>query len=36
VVSATIIKAKGLVVKWETVYDLLDEKGNTVLTETQT
>jgi hypothetical protein len=24
------------VVKWETVYDLLDEKGNTVLTETQT
>lgn len=22
--------------KWETVYDLLDEKGNTVLTETQT
>lgn len=35
-VSATIIKAKGTAVKWETVYDLLDEKGNTVLTETQT
>lgn len=35
-VSATIIKAKGPAVKWETVYDLLDEKGNTVLTETQT
>ena len=35
-VSATVIKAKGPEVKWETVYDLLDEKGNTVLTETQT
>lgn len=35
-VSATVIKAKGAEVKWETVYDLLDEKGNTVLTETQT
>lgn len=35
-VSASIIKAKGPAVKWETVYDLLDEKGNTVLTETQT
>lgn len=35
-VSAKIIKAKGPEVKWETVYDLLDEKGNAVLTETQT
>jgi putative membrane-bound dehydrogenase-like protein len=35
-VSATVIKAKGPEVKWETIYDLLDEKGNTVLTETQT
>jgi putative membrane-bound dehydrogenase-like protein len=35
-VSAKIIKAKGAEVKWATVYDLLDEKGNTVLTETQT
>lgn len=35
-VSAKVIKAKGTEVKWETVYDLLDEKGSTVLTETQT
>lgn len=35
-VSSRIIKSKGLEVKWETVYDLLDEKGETVLTETQT
>ena len=35
-VSAKIIKSKGADVKWETVYDLLDEKGNAVLTETQT
>ncbi|MDF7816351.1 PmoA family protein [Runella sp. MFBS21] len=35
-VSAKIIKAKGPEVKWEAVYDLLDEKGNAVLTETQT
>ncbi len=34
--SAKIIKAAGLEVKWETEYDLLDEKGNAVLTETQT
>lgn len=35
-VSAKIIKAKGAEVKWQTVYDLLDEKGNAVLRETQT
>jgi putative membrane-bound dehydrogenase-like protein len=35
-VSAQIIKARGSEVKWETVYDLLDEKGQAVLTETQT
>ena len=34
-VSVRIITAKGKKVAWETVYDLLDEKGNTVLTETQ-
>lgn len=35
-VSVKVIKSKGTEVKWETVYDLLDEKGNAVLTETQT
>ncbi len=35
-ISAKIIKANGTEVKWETVYDLLDENGNAVLTETQT
>ncbi|MFN8349661.1 MAG: PVC-type heme-binding CxxCH protein [Spirosomataceae bacterium] len=35
-VSAKVIKSKGTEVKWETVYDLLDEKGQPVLTETQT
>lgn len=35
-VAVKVIKAKGTELKWETVYDLLDEKGNTVLTETQT
>ena len=35
-VSVKVLTAKGKTVKWETVYDLLDEKGNTVLTETQT
>ncbi|MGV8879380.1 MAG: PVC-type heme-binding CxxCH protein [Sphingobacteriaceae bacterium] len=34
-VSALVVAARGLEVKWQTVYDLLDEKGNTVLTETQ-
>ena len=31
-VSAKVIKAQGTEVKWETVYDLLDDKGNAVLT----
>ncbi|MGV3559361.1 PVC-type heme-binding CxxCH protein [Larkinella arboricola] len=34
-VSAKVIRATGTEVKWQTVYDLLDEKGATVLTETQ-
>ncbi len=33
--SAYIVEQKGEQVKWQTIYDLLDEKGNTVLTETQ-
>ena len=35
-VSAGILNSKGRAVKWQTVYDLLDEKGNTTLTETST
>jgi putative membrane-bound dehydrogenase-like protein len=35
-IKANVIKSSGNEVKWETVYDLLDEKGNPVLTETQT
>lgn len=34
-VSARVLEASGKEVKWQTVYDLLDEKGNKVLTETQ-
>lgn len=34
-VSATVLEAKGLEVKWQTVYDLLDSTGTAVLTETQ-
>ena len=34
-VSATILEAEGEAVRWETVYNLLDETGGTVLTETQ-
>lgn len=34
--SAFVIEPKGAEVKWQTVYDLLDEKGEAVLTETQT
>lgn len=33
-VSANIVTAKGRQVKWQTVYELLDEKGNTTLAET--
>lgn len=35
-VAALVLEANGPEVKWQTVYDLLDEKGNPVLTETQT
>lgn len=34
-VSAYVIQEKGAEVKWQTVYNLLDEKGYTLLTETQ-
>lgn len=34
-VSAKVIRASGTEVKWQTVYDLLDEKGAAVLTEMQ-
>lgn len=33
--SAFIAQKEGSEVKWQTVYDMLDEKGNTLLTETQ-
>ncbi len=33
-VSATVTQAAGDVVRWQTVYDLLDASGNAVLTET--
>ncbi len=35
-VSARVIQAEGQDVSWETVYDLLDENGESILTETQT
>lgn len=35
-VSARILEASGPEVRWRTVYDLLDEQGQAVLTETQT
>lgn len=35
-VSASVLEDKGPQVKWRTVYDLLDENGAPVLTETQT
>jgi putative membrane-bound dehydrogenase-like protein len=34
-VSATVLQAAGDEVRWQTVYDLLDESGQAVLTETQ-
>ncbi len=34
-VSANIIEAEGEEVKWQTVYDMLDEKGQSILTQTQ-
>lgn len=33
-VSATVLQQKGRQVKWQTVYGLINEKGNTTLTET--
>jgi hypothetical protein len=35
-VSAKVIEEKGLKVKWQTVYDMLDSTGKAILTETQT
>lgn len=35
-VSADVLETEGPVVRWRTVYDLLDENGTAVLTETQT
>ncbi|MEM6841568.1 MAG: PVC-type heme-binding CxxCH protein [Bacteroidota bacterium] len=34
-VSSSVIQSRGESVKWQTVYNLLDSTGNTVLTETQ-
>ena len=34
-VSAGVIEEKGKTVKWQTTYDLLDETGDSILTETQ-
>ncbi|GAA4452474.1 hypothetical protein GCM10023189_15960 [Nibrella saemangeumensis] len=34
-VSATVTRKKGRQVSWQTVYDLIDAQGNTLLTETQ-
>ncbi|MEZ4772007.1 MAG: DUF6807 family protein [Bacteroidia bacterium] len=34
-VSASVVEAEGTSVKWQTVYDMLDEAGNVLLTETQ-
>ena len=34
-VSTAIIEPKGHTVKWQTVYNLLDDKGEAILTETQ-
>ncbi len=34
--SATVLAAEGEEVKWRTVYDMLDEAGDTIMVETQT
>ena len=34
-VAAKVVEPKGQRVRWQTVYDMLDENGNTVMTETQ-
>lgn len=35
-VSSSVINATGEEVRWQTVYDMLDEDGNAIMTETQT
>ena len=35
-VSVSVVEEMGARVQWQTVYDLLDDKGNSILTETQT
>lgn len=35
-ISARVIDERGTTVKWQTSYDLLDENGDAILTETQT
>ena len=34
-ISATVVQAEGIEIKWQTVYDLLGENGQSILTETQ-
>lgn len=34
-VSANVVESKGAIVRWQTVYDLLDSTGKAVMTETQ-
>jgi hypothetical protein len=34
-VSATVLEDEGTQVKWQTVYDMLDENGKTIMVETQ-
>jgi hypothetical protein len=34
-VSSRVIKQRGLTVQWQSIYDLLDENGKAILTETQ-
>lgn len=34
-VSAEVVKAEGEIVKWQTVYNMLDEAGKPIMTETQ-
>jgi hypothetical protein len=34
-VSSRVVQGKGLKVKWQTVYDMLDESGTSILEETQ-
>jgi hypothetical protein len=34
-VSATVVEGEGTQVKWQTVYEMLDENGKTIMVETQ-